>query len=125
MSGNQNNKKFQLELHTDPKIDRRNGMRKQIATVPLISTGQAIAYAYRNRSKGLNLAMANWLNETTKWIFVCITSKIESETNLVQLLLLNDFPVRKHNPLNCILINPAETPINCNSGSNDQRDNML
>lgn len=28
---------------------------------------------------------------------------------------MNSFPVRKHNPLNCILINPAEPPINCNS----------
>jgi hypothetical protein len=36
---------------------------------------------------------------------------------------LNSFPVRMHNPLNCILINPAELPINCNSSSNDQREN--
>ena len=57
---------FQLELHADPKIDRRNGMRKQIGTVPLISTGQSIIYAYCNRNKGVNLAMANWLNEITK-----------------------------------------------------------
>ena len=72
---------FQLELHADPKIDRRNGMRKQIGTVLLISTGQSIIYAYRNRSKGVYLAMANWLNEIKKRIFVPITSEIGSETN--------------------------------------------
>ena len=46
----------------------------------------------------------------------------QRQIDLVQLLLLNSFPVRKHNPLNCILINPAELPINCNSSSNDQRE---
>ena len=74
---------FQLELHADPKIVRRNGMRKQIGTVLLISTGQSIIYiyAYRNRSKGVYLAMANWLNKIKKRIFVPITSEIGSETN--------------------------------------------
>jgi hypothetical protein len=43
--------------------------------------GQSIIYAYRNRSKGVYLAMANWLNEIKKRIFVPITSEIGSETN--------------------------------------------
>jgi hypothetical protein len=74
-------KVFQLKLHADPKIDRRNGMRKQIGTVLLISTGQSIIYAYRNRSKGVYLAMVNRLNEIKKRIFVLITSENGSETN--------------------------------------------
>ena len=72
---------FQLELHADSKIDRRNGMRKQIGTVLLISNGQSIIYAYRNSNKGVYLSMANWLNEIKKRIFVPITSEIGSETN--------------------------------------------